>query len=335
MTRALAWLGLLLLPWQAQAQAQAQTPAALPELVLVSEHPVEGMTGGNLSGLAWCGDSLQAVSDRDDHHLYRLDTRETVWQAQAEPLEVSASPDSGLPWGLRMRTLAFSPLRGGVLDFEGLSCDALGNRYLLSEAYAAVLQVSPTGGTQWLDLPRGLLRQARASGMLVQYNALFEGIAVDPQGDRLWLAAERERRGLMVVHRNGQRWRCAGGCVLFSEGGQLSSPLADEGEPTVARDFTGLAFFEGRLFTLERAAHQVCRRHPGTGEVERCWSFAATAGEPARRHASVEGMAEALWIDAEGAWVGLDNNFQPRADGESRPVVWRFAAPRGGWGARR
>jgi len=30
----------------------------------------------------------------------------------------------------------------------------------------------------------------------------------------------------------------------------------------------------------------------------------------------------------------VDNNALARRDGEKRPVVWRFAAPRGGWSAR-
>ncbi len=29
---------------------------------------------------------------------------------------------------------AISPLRGGDLDFEGITCDAAGNRYVVSES---------------------------------------------------------------------------------------------------------------------------------------------------------------------------------------------------------
>ena len=29
------------------------------------------------------------------------------------------------------------------------------------------------------------------------------------------------------------------------------------------------------------------------------------------------------------------DGYIARADGELRPIVWRFAAPQGGWGARR
>ena len=102
-------------------------------------------------------------------------------------------------------------VRGGNLDFEGIACDAAGNRYLVSEAHAAVLQLPVSGAPNWLRLPPGLLSQARASGMLMNFNALFEGIAVDPEGKRLWLAAERERRGDLL--RSGRR---AGRLQLFA-----------------------------------------------------------------------------------------------------------------------
>lgn len=314
MRRALALLCLLAAPaW-----------AADPSLRLVSEHALEGLQGGNLSGLAWCDGALLAVSDRDDDRLYRLDLSGAVGRAEAERLVVPPVPDSGLPWGLRMRALAGGYLRGGQLDFEGLSCDARGNRYLVSEAHATVLRVDPMGRAEWLELPPALLAQARASGMLVQFNALYEGIAVHPDGRTLWLAAERQRRGLLAVGEQGGRWQCRGACVL--------SPR--EGERDDGYDYAGLAWFAGKLFTLERSAYRICQRDPDSGLRERCWSFADTAQAEPRRYRPHYSMAEALWVDAEGAWVGVDNNFQTRTDGESRPILWRFAAPAGGWGAR-
>ncbi|MGE8496565.1 MAG: esterase-like activity of phytase family protein [Pseudomonas sp.] len=302
------------------------------ELTLVSEHPVEGMTSGNLSGLAWCGDALWAVSDREDDRLYRLEPGETNWQAVAETFVAPPVPEMPLPWGLRTRTWLAGLVRGGNLDFEGLSCDALGNRYLVSESHASVLMVPPAAAAQWLALPEGMVRQARASGMLLHFNSLFEGVAVDPAGERLWLAAERTRRGLVVLHKQRSSWRCTGGCVLFSEGGSEPGPaaLASKPEP---RDFSGLAYHNEKLFTLERQAHRICRRTLSNGEAERCWSFAGEALTDERRYPVSYGVAEALWIDAEGAWVGLDNGSLTRADGESRPLVWRFAAPKGGWGS--
>ncbi|MFI8374419.1 esterase-like activity of phytase family protein [Pseudomonas helleri] len=304
-----------------------------PELVLQAEHPVEGMRGGNLSGLALCQGEMWTVSDRDDDQIYRLDTRYAEWQAEALSIDVPPPPESGLPWGVRMMHKAVSPLRGGDLDFEGISCDEAGNRYVVSETHAAVLQVPPIGEPAWLKIDPALVRQARGSGMLLHFNALFEGIAVNPQGTQLWLAAERERRGLLTLRKQQSVWNCEGGCVVMSEGG-LEQPPARLKAKAQQKDFADLALFDGKLFTLERMAYRICRRTPATGAVERCWSFANDALTDARRYNSGYGTAEALSLDAKGAWIGVDNGNHVRADGEKRPIVWRFAAPQGGWGAK-
>ncbi|WKV84468.1 esterase-like activity of phytase family protein [Pseudomonas sp. B24_DOA] len=306
----------------------------LQELRLLSEHPVEGMRGGNLSGLAMCGNELWTVSDRDDEQIYRLDTRDPVWQAQTVHIDVPPVPESGLPWGLSSRTWAASFIRGGDLDFEGISCDSAGNRYIVSEAHAAVLQVPVSGPANWLKISPLLVREARASGMLLKFNAIFEGLAINPAGDRMWLAAERQNRGLLLIKRQQTVWDCDGGCVLLSEGGKEMQPAQFPKAKAVDRDFSDISLFNGKLFTLERNAFEICRRDAQTAKVEQCWSYAGELLQENRRYSQNYGLEEALIIDAEGAWIGVDNNFGPRADGEVRPVVWRFAAPDGGWSAR-
>ena len=169
--------------------------------------------------------------------------------------------------------------------------------------------------------------------MLLHFNALFEGIAVNPQGTQLWLAAERERRGLLTLRKQQSVWNCEGGCVVMSEGG-LEQPPARLKAKAQQKDFADLALFDGKLFTLERMAYRICRRTPATGAVERCWSFANDALTDARRYNSGYGTAEALSLDAKGAWIGVDNGNHVRADGEKRPIVWRFSAPQGGWSAK-
>ncbi|AZF35314.1 hypothetical protein C4J88_0501 [Pseudomonas sp. R4-39-08] len=308
--------------------------APVAELKLVSEHPVDGMRGGNLSGLALCGEQLWTVSDRDDEQIYRLDTRAPTWTAEVVKIDVPPVPESGLPWGLRSRTKAASFVRGGDLDFEGISCDAAGNRYIVSEAHAAVLQVPVAGAPEWLKIAPGMVREARASGMLLHFNALFEGLTVNPQGDRIWLAAERERRGLVSIKRGQSVWDCDGACVVLSDAGLEVQPAHFPNAKAVSKDFADLALFNGKLFTLERNAFQICRRDTVTAEVELCWSFADETLTPERRYPQPYGLAEALAVDADGAWIGIDNNFGARADGEKRPVVYRFAAPAGGWSAQ-
>jgi hypothetical protein len=319
--------GLLLTSYTVSAE-----PA--PQLRLLSEHVVDGMRGGNLSGLAQCGNDLWAVSDRDDNQIYRLDTSESVWQAETVHINAPPVPDSGLPWGLKSRVWGASFVRGGDLDFEGITCDSAGNRYIVSEGHAAVLQVPPTGPAAWLKISPMLVREARARGLLLQFNALFEGLAVNPAGDQMWFAAEREGRGLLMIKRKQTLWDCDGGCVLLSEAGMEMQPEQFPDAKAVPRDFSDLSLFNGKLFTLERNAYQICRRDPQTARVERCWSYAAELLQANRRYPQNYGLEEALIVDADGAWIGVDNNFGARADGEVRPVVWRFAAPEGGWSAK-
>jgi len=305
----------------------------LTELKMLSEHAVDGMLGGNLSGLAVCNGELWTVSDRDDAVLYKLETSAPVWKAEANAIVLPPVPKSGLPLTLRSMAKAASLVRGGDLDFEGLTCDAAGNRYLVSEAYALVLQVPVSGAPHWLKLPARAVREALAKGLLQHFNAVFEGIAISPAGDRLWLAAEREKRGLLLMNQEQGAWSCKGSCVKLSEGGTQVMPV-QMGSRKVDRDFSDLSLFEGKLFTLERAAYQICRRDPATGTVERCWSFAKDSLVPEKIYSQPFGLAEALIIDADGAWIGVDNNFGARADGEARPIIWRFAAPKGGWSGK-
>lgn len=195
-----------------------------PELKLASEHPIEGMRGGNLSGLAECRGGLWGVSDRDDDRIYRFDQQSAVWRAQPLTFTPPPVPESGLPWGLKSRNWAASFVRGGELDYEGITCDQAGNLFLVSEAHAAVLQLPADGEPEWLKIDPAMVRQARASGMLLNFNALFEGLAINPQGDRLWLAAERERRGLVAIERQQSVWTCGRSCVLLSEAGVEMQP---------------------------------------------------------------------------------------------------------------
>ncbi|MCY1176861.1 hypothetical protein D9M73_171480 [compost metagenome] len=122
--------------------------------------------------------------------------------------------------------------------------------------------------------------------------------------------------------------------MLLSEAGLEQQPAQMPNGRSLPRDFGGLSLFDDKLFTLERNAYRICRRDKATAKVERCWSFAADGLADGRRYAQPFGLAEALVIDAQGVWVGLDTNDKPREDGERRPMVWRFAAPAGGWSAK-
>ena len=311
--------------------------AADPELRMLSEHPVDGMRGGNLSGLAKCGEQLWTVSDRDDDRIYRLDTRASVWKAEAVLIIVPPAPeDPGRTLGMKTQSFFRSLVGNGALDFEGIACDPAQNRYILSETYSAILKISPNGELGWLRISSQMLTMAREAGLLAHANALYEGLVVTGiASTEIWLAAERQKRGLVKIKRllnpMYYTWFCYSVCVVMTEDGLAPQPPQFPGSKLVERDFSDIALFGNKLFLLDRNAFKVCRHEMLTGKQERCWSFAADALVPSRQYTSKHGLTEALLVDAQGAWIGVDNNFATRADGESRPIVWRFAAPEGGW----
>ena len=310
-----------------------QQARAAEELRLEAEYPVEGMRGGNLSGLALCKGEFWTVSDRDDDQYYRLDSSGGIWKAEAHPISAGPPPSAGLPWNLRLFVRLAEYKRGGTIDLEGITCDEAGNRYLVSEGYAAVLLDPVQGGQSWLKLPWNLMSQANRHGLLTHFNSIYEGISVSPDGQQIWLAAERQRRGILTLFKQGDKWVCHGSCVMFAEGGTTPIPPALGKRGPLPVDFSDMVYYHGKLFTLERAAHQLCRRSAQSGIAERCWSFAKTLLAPVRHYRQNWGLAEALWIDERGAWIGLDTGDLAREDGDKRPYVLHYAAPAAGWDA--
>jgi hypothetical protein len=120
---------------------------------------------------------------------------------------------------------------------------------------------------------------------------------------------------LLLIKRQQTVWDCDGRCVLLSEAGKEMQPPQFPHAKAVDRDFSDLALFNGKLFTLERNAFQICRRDAQTAKVERCWSYAAELLQANRRYSQNFGLEEALIVDAEGV-DRRRQQFRRRADGE-------------------
>ncbi len=181
----------------------------------------------------------------------------------------------------------------------------------------AVLQVPPRGPATWLKISPMMVREARASGMLLQFNALFEGLAINPAGDQMWLAAERESRGSADDQAQadgvGLRRRL---CAAERSGhGNATAAVSQAPEPS-----TGILptchCSTASCSPLSATPIEICRRDAVTAKVERCWSFADEVLQENRRYPQDYGLTEALIVDADGAWIGVDNNYGARADGE-------------------
>lgn len=307
------------------------------ELVLEQAAPVEGMARGNLSGVTRCADRWLAVSDREDTRLFVLHPENERWRAEQETFELPEARPSILPLPL-MAGAWIRSLSGQAMDFEAISCDDAGNRYLLSESLLGVLKLAPHGQAEpastgsWLKLGETFYQQGVEAGLWQQVNATAEGLAISADGQTLWLAAERLSRGLVRLQKQDDGWRCpVAGCVLLAERRYLPAEPFGSGVLSahiLSLDFSDLVHWRKRIWTLERNEHQLCRRHPVSGQRERCWSFADTLLSHSHIYPEAPfGVAEALHIDETGVTIGVDNNARARSDGDASPWLFRFALP--------
>lgn len=280
------------------AAAAPVTPAQL-----VASYWLDGSPGLDISGLSFCNGELLAASDKDSGNIYAVQFGKGG--ASLVPRELLA----GLPMpstraeGLKARLLNL--VQGGLAaDFEGITCDA-DDIYLVSERHHHIAAVDGTGEAGWL--PQRWAAAARERGYMQQFNGASEGLV--RAGQDFWVALERDRRGL----------------VHFAAGAQ--EPQFFDLPPVDGLDFggrspdlTGLAFYDGDLFTLERNAFAVCRRSPATLEALWCIDYRALEESPENVYRDTRyGKGEGLAVNASGIFVVLDNNNVARAaDAEDR-----------------
>ncbi|MBN3859514.1 DNA topoisomerase IV [Neisseriaceae bacterium PsAf] len=302
----------------------------MESLVLISAKPVNDMPLGNLSGITFCQNKWLVVSDKDDEYIYHLTEKDFYYQAKK--MALPAMP--GLNNLSELSILEKKQLLNSQdnLDFEGIFCDKEGSVYLVSELTSQVLRITPDFcQSNWLKLSENWLNEAKRVNFLTVPNAKLEGITLDPGGQKIWMAAERENRGIIFLEKISGQWICRD-CVLLSEDVMGVSPKL-LGSKELPLDFSDIFYYQGKLFTLERLQHQICRRDSRSARVEKCWRFenSVLQNENYQYAQYSFGQAEALWLNKNEVWIGLDNNNMRRNDGEDRPIIYRFKAPKKGW----
>lgn len=132
---------------------------------------------------------------------------------------------------------------------------------------------------------------------------------MDPAGTRLWLAAERQNRGLLALQQQTSGWACARAAYCSVSAYQRApAQMGGERLPVILLTWRFLP-----ANCTGTSAITVCRRNPADGALERCWSFADTALAEARRYPLPYGVAEALAVDAEGAPGSASTTVPPWA----------------------
>lgn len=289
------------------------------KLHLLQATPIDSREDLEPSALAVCEGRLLILSDKHDNKIYQITDTLTPTASVYRTLDnIPPPPQSSIPlWHVLQRWLG--ALRGSTYDWEGMACDKAGNLYLASESYAAILHVPPTGRPVWLNIP--IDPYARRAGFFKHYNAYIEGVAWDEQRRRLIIAAEREPRGLLSATKDKDHWLITSASLIASS---LITPPHKRPD-----DFSDVLFQNNALYTLERNISSVCRRDPGSFELQRCWSYAHVENSRQYRYTDTRyGLAEGLAVLDGKLLIMFDNNGKMRAShADARPLLLIFNLP--------
>lgn len=277
--------------------------ASYPRLELVAAYVVDMDLPLEPSGLVRHDGVLYTVADKDHRTLYRV--------------EISGDSTRLVP------AIRFQP-PGYSMDWEGITVDAEGNFYLISETQARILKVTPDGQAGWAT--PALRDQVEAAGLYAKSNAGFEGITW--LGPDHWLGAvEREPRGLAEIrHVNGQ--------LEVTAAQQEHSPFSNALPLLRLPDFSGLDTDGDRVFAIFRNAHLLVRleRVDGTFAEAEAWSYRHIETDPRWAYRSqAYGQAEGLVVDGQDVYLIFDNNLGPRASDpkDGRPLLVHARFPAG------
>ncbi|MCK5118771.1 MAG: esterase-like activity of phytase family protein [Candidatus Latescibacteria bacterium] len=273
-------------------------------LKLIHALPVEGPENNQPSGLTIRHDTLFAVSDKHDDTIFRV-----------------ALTDSIAVFVPHLKFDIPEPAPRKRLDFEGITCDAQGAFYLVSETAFRILRVSADGEqVSWIT--PSLRPIGEQKGLFRTRGAYLEGIALLGP-DHFLVCAERQPRGLIEVDRSVEPFAVR---VFNYDKTTLSLP---EGRST---DFSDLFRANGDLFVLQRNAEVISNLIYGGPILEEkdVWSFGHIVHREDLRYSNMKyGLAEGLCMDAERIYLILDNNGDCRASNpdDRRPLLLIMKRP--------
>ena len=270
-------------------------------LELIHAYPVEGIEGVQLSGLTMLDGKILTISDKHDNFIFQIDLKK-------EAAELSVVREIGSPIA-------------GKLDLEGITCEANGTVYLLSESQNRVLKLDPEMKEPAWVTP-SFTDLGNKKGLLQSVNAGFEGLVFVPP-DLFVAAAERQGRGLIS-------W-------LKSDTADILVKNCDSSRFFPSRhrtlDFTGLFFFRGKLVVLQRDNFLISvisgYRH-GEFQEKQAWSYEHVENDLELRYSDRRfGLAEGLCIDEDHVYLVLDNNGDGREKDplDHRPLLLVFKKP--------
>jgi hypothetical protein len=274
----------------------------LPELELLSVLPVEAPYPLEPSGLAAHNGRFYTVADKIDPIIFALE-----FEADCVRLK---------------EAIVFFLPEKGPMDWEGITVDAGGTFYLISEAKGRVLRVTPDGTASWAT--DDLREAGRLKGLFAKDNAGFEGITW--LGPNRWLGAvEREPRGIL-------EWSGTPPQLSISATIQNTSPYQHALSFLRLADYAGLDTDAGRTYALFRNAHLVVelnKSETGWNEIA-AWNYRSIETDPQYAYRNQTfGQAEGLVVQGQDIYLIFDNNRGPRRSdrNDTRPIFVHARRP--------
>ncbi|PCJ19651.1 MAG: hypothetical protein COB04_05615 [Gammaproteobacteria bacterium] len=291
-----------------------------PSLTLVRALQINYESKTQPSGLTFCRGKLLTVSDKHDSVIFEIKLKSKT--AQLIPyIELNAipnAPNNGLSTSVKARQALDEQVFGRKHDWEGISCDAENNLYLLSEAHVAVAKINAKNQLSWLSID--FHTPGSAESLFTVYNGYLEGITWT-HDNRFVVAAERQERGLMSVHKKNSQWKVDQTTAIPSSTLEIAQQRS--------KDFAGIDFEKNWLFTLERNLFAICRRSLKDFSEQFCWSYKDSELDNQYRYLDAEfGTAEGIAHDKGYIYVILDNNEKLRASNHTdAPLLFIFKKP--------
>ncbi|WP_445361395.1 hypothetical protein ACJJIL_05850 [Microbulbifer sp. EKSA005] len=263
----------------------------------IASYWIDNSSGVGLSGLTFC-DQLITISPKESEKIYRINLYDQGATLESH-LNFSSLPPPRRGETNNVSHFVMDLLRPkSAMRFGGVCCRDNGT-FVLSERYHRVAHVEEGGRSTWLhDKWSAVLRHM---GYHLKYNNGGEGIV--EVGNSLWIAMEREPRGLLKIGTNGE-------FQVFSL--PSVAELDFRGHPENLR---GLDYHDGALFTLESNAHAVCRRALPSLQAEWCLVYREVEESPEHAYevSRLGGMGSGVAVNNQGVFVVFNNNNISRA----------------------
>jgi hypothetical protein len=285
---------------RAEAATQARPELVLTKLLFTAEPTRE------ISGFAWVGKALVAIADdATDHYIYMVDRGGK--RPKVKPYLDFTKLQGWEAVVAAMKAETHVPEDDRRLDIEGVAACGDTKLYVINERVRQVYEIADKARIRQLPLDLSVYAELFAGGP----NAGLEGIAVDCATSTMYLAKERDPRGIVAVELATGKVRVAPDVAASDRGNQkVINPFNGDGLYTISPDYSDLAFDGGYLYALERNTYEIAKIDPKTFAVVARVSYFKTE-KPLYETGEPFGIAEALALTSDAIILGTDNNKTP------------------------